>query len=248
VIRLHDLGMVPYREAWRLQEDLRTQRLRDAIPDTLLLCEHPPVFTVGRQDCRADWRASFETIRAAGIDVVESNRGGRITYHGPGQIVGYWIVDLRARDCGIRDFVRKIEQILIDAVATFGVTAARDPINPGIWVGPDKLGAIGLHVRGGVTQHGFALNHTTALADYQYIIPCGLADRGVTTLERLLGDSTPIRAACCAAFHTAITRVLQVQLVAVGSVTASTPALSAEAASKVGASLDAATTGSFPTS
>lgn len=185
------LGMMPYREAWELQEELRAARAQGMIPDTLLLCEHPPVFTIGRRDCRADWRATFETIARAGIEVIQVNRGGRITYHGPGQLVGYCIVDLPARRMGIRDFVTAIESLLIRTLHRFGVDGARDATYPGVWVGAEKIAAIGLHVRRGVTLHGFALNVSPRMEAYAYIVPCGLHDRGVTSLARVLKERTP---------------------------------------------------------
>lgn len=193
MIAIEEWGLIPYHEAWRAQEALRAARAEHRIPDTFILCEHPPVFTLGRQDCVADFLAPRETIGAAGIEMVQVNRGGRITYHGPGQIVGYFIVDLTERAIGIRDFVHRIESLLIETVANFGVTAQRDAINPGIWVGRNKLGAIGLHVSRGITQHGFALNVNPDLSHYQYIVPCGIADRGVTSLQQLCGTTVPSR-------------------------------------------------------
>ncbi len=197
MIHVVDWGLIPYAEAWAQQNALRRARQEQAIPDTLILCEHPPVFTLGRQDCAADFLAPQETIRKAGIDIVQVNRGGRITYHGPGQLVGYFIFDLTARRIGVRDFVRRLESILIDTVAACSIAANRDAINPGIWVGQNKLAAIGLHVSHGVTQHGFALNLNPEMTHYQYIIPCGIADRGVTSMHTL--GATTSRSAVSAA-------------------------------------------------
>lgn len=191
MIDIRQLGPIPYREAWALQEELRAARTQGMIPDTLLLCEHPPVFTVGRQECRADWRATFDTIARAGIEVIQVNRGGRITYHGPGQLVGYFIVDVRARAVGIRDFVTAIEALLIRTLHRFGVVGTRDARYPGVWVGTEKVAAIGLHVSRGITQHGFALNVAPRLDAYAYILPCGIPDRGVTSLARLLDGRAP---------------------------------------------------------
>ncbi|MBI2345887.1 MAG: lipoyl(octanoyl) transferase LipB [Deltaproteobacteria bacterium] len=191
MIQISRLGMVPYLTAWDLQERLRADRATDLIPDTLILCEHPPVFTVGRQDCRVDWLAAPETIAQAGIDVVQVNRGGRITYHGPGQLVGYFIFDLRALAIGVRAFVTMIETLLIETLASLGIEGHRDPAHPGVWVGRDKIAAIGLHISRGITQHGFALNVRTDLEHYRYIVPCGIRDRGVTSMECCLGRNTP---------------------------------------------------------
>lgn len=197
MIAYHDWGTIAYQEAWSAQEALRRARAAQHIPDSFIVCEHPPVFTLGRQDCQTDFRVPRATIEAAGIEIVQANRGGRITYHGPGQLVGYFIFDLSARHLGVRDFVRRIESVLIATVRAFGVNADRDPRNPGIWVGHNKLGAIGLHVRRGITQHGFALNLNPDLTHYRYIIPCGIADRGITSLAKIRGAHTPSRAQVC---------------------------------------------------
>lgn len=179
-------GCVPYRDAFALQELLHAQRLAGEIPDTLLFLEHPPVLTTGRQDVATDWLLSQDDIRSRGVEIVHTNRGGRITYHGPGQLVGYFICNLTEWRVGVADFVRWIEDGITAVLAGYGVTAHRDPDHPGVWVGRDKIAAIGLHVSRGVTLHGFALNVTTDLTPYSYCIPCGIADRGVTRLATLL--------------------------------------------------------------
>lgn len=191
MLAIRSLGRLPYRQVWELQEQLRQERAGGIIPDTLLLCEHPPVFTIGRQDCRTDWKATWECIAQAGIEVVQVNRGGRITYHGPGQLVGYFIVDLHARQCRIHDFVTWIENLLIATLARFDVRGRRDPAYPGVWVAMMKVAAIGLHVSRGVTQHGFALNVAPDLTHYQYIVPCGIQGRGVTSLAEILTAPIP---------------------------------------------------------
>lgn len=183
--RILHKGRIPYSEAYALQESLHGARLRGEIPDTLLLLEHPPVFTTGRQDVADDWLLSHDDIRSRGIDIVVTNRGGRITYHGPGQLVGYFICDLKSRHAGVADFVHWIEDGLIDVMSRYGVTACRDNSYPGVWVGSAKVAAIGLHVRHGVTMHGFALNVTTDLIPYAYCVPCGITDRSVTSLNAL---------------------------------------------------------------
>lgn len=184
-LRILHKGCVPYPEAYALQEALHAARLRGEIPDTLLFLEHPPVFTTGRQDVAADWRLTPDDIRSRGIDIVSTNRGGRITYHGPGQLVGYFICDLNARHVGVADFVRWIEEGLMAVVARYGIESHLDKAHPGVWVGTNKLAAIGLHVRHGVTLHGFALNVTTDLTPYAYCVPCGIQDRFVTSLNTL---------------------------------------------------------------
>lgn len=188
ILRILHRGTVPYTEAFALQQTLHDARLRNEIPDTLLFLEHPPVFTTGRQDVAADWLKSHDEIRACGIDIIATNRGGRITYHGPGQLVGYFICDLNARHVGVADFVRWMENGIIEVVSRYGITAHLDTAHPGVWVGQNKLAAIGLHVRHGVTLHGFALNVTTDLTPYSYCVPCGIHDRYVTSLNTLRPD------------------------------------------------------------
>lgn len=183
-------GCVPYTTAFALQESLHAARRTGDIPDTLLLLEHPPVFTTGRQDVASDWLMSHDDIRARGIDIVTTSRGGRITYHGPGQLVGYFICDLHARRIGVADFVHWIEAGLISVLAQYGIAAHRDPDHPGVWVGREKVAAIGLHVRQFVTLHGFALNVTTDMTPYSYCVPCGITDRGVTRLQTLRPERT----------------------------------------------------------
>lgn len=228
MIQHEDWGLIPYREAWDRQEALRAARANDDCPDTIIWCEHPRVFTTGRQDCRADWRASFAAIERAGIEIVSTNRGGRITYHGPGQLVGYFIMDLRARGIGVREFVRQIEALLIQAIAKFGVAATRDPIHPGVWVGSEKVAALGLHVSRGITQHGFALNYAPQLADYHYIVPCGIADRGVTSLAALTGVA-PARPAVCATIERAAAQIFQDPLVPASPASKVSPAAASAA-------------------
>ncbi|PIR20142.1 MAG: octanoyltransferase [Deltaproteobacteria bacterium CG11_big_fil_rev_8_21_14_0_20_47_16] len=179
-------GPLPYQDAYALQESLHAERARSAIPDTLLLLEHAPVFTTGRQDVSHDWLLTQDEIRAHNIDIVNTNRGGRITYHGPGQLVGYFICDLKNQSIGVADFVHWVEEGLIGNLKSYGITATRDAENPGVWVGQQKIAAIGLHVKKGITLHGFALNVTTDLTPYTYCIPCGIQGKGVTSLSTLL--------------------------------------------------------------
>ena len=204
-IHLLSLGRVPYAEALEIQQRVIAARKQDLIGDTLLLLEHPPVITLGRNASRANILASDEWLASRGVEVHEINRGGDVTYHGPGQLIGYPIVDLRGEWPGKRgphlgpvDFVRLMEEALIRTCADFGVMAKRIPKCTGVWTfgGGDetsamaipeirekKLAAIGVHVSQGVTSHGFALNVTTDLGDFDWIVPCGIKDRGVTSLE-----------------------------------------------------------------
>ena len=182
-----DLGVLPYAQAWKLQDELREARIAGRTGDQLLFVEHPPVFTFGRRDCSEDLLVPAEVIAKEGIEIIKTNRGGRITYHGPGQIVGYFICSLDSVQMGVKEFVCAVEKLLIRTLADFEITATRDPEYPGVWVGRDKIAAIGLNFSHGVSQHGFALNVTPNFNHYQYIIPCGITDRGVTSMERVLG-------------------------------------------------------------
>ena len=191
------LGIVPYAEALELQRSLVDARKAGSIPDQLLLLQHPPVITLGakvRSD-RSHVLATRETLESAGVGLFEAGRGGDVTYHGPGQLVGYPILDLRPDRCDIHQYVRDLEQVLIDAAAAFGVEAGRVPGLTGAWVGRDKLAAIGVRISRWVTSHGFALNVSTDLAHFDLIVPCGIADRGVTSLSHLLGRDIHLDAA-----------------------------------------------------
>ena len=193
-IEVHWLGKVPYAAALELQKRLVEQRKSDAIPDQLLLLEHPPVITLGvkTRDDRTHVVATADLLEREGVQIVESGRGGDVTYHGPGQLVGYPILDLRPDRCDVHRYVRDLEAMLIQAVATFGIAAHRLPRLTGVWVGDDKLAAIGVRIARWVTSHGFALNVSTKLEHFNLIIPCGIVDKGVTSIERLTGQSTPI--------------------------------------------------------
>jgi len=191
------LGRVPYDEALALQQELVELRHAGRIANTLLLLEHPPVLTLGRNATRANILASDATLARNGVSVHEINRGGDVTYHGPGQLVGYPIFDLRSlfNPSGSRlgpvDYVRRIEEALIRLCAGYGVLTGRVAGRTGVWTlgsAEKKVGAIGVHVSRGITSHGFALNITTDLRDFQWIVPCGIADRDVTSLELEISD------------------------------------------------------------
>jgi len=195
-IEIRRLGVVAYAEALALQRALVEDRRVGRIGDVLLLIEHPHVLTLGvRGDGgRSHILASAEALASRGIEVYETGRGGDITYHGPGQIVGYPIVDLKPDRCDVHRYVRDLEDVLIRAAGDFGVEATRVPGLTGVWVGREKLAAIGVRISRWVTSHGFALNVTADVAYFNLIVPCGIADRGVTSLARLLGRPVDRRA------------------------------------------------------
>jgi lipoyl(octanoyl) transferase len=188
-LEVHKLGLVPYAEALELQKHLVEERCAGRIPDQLLLLQHPPVITVGvkaRND-RSHVLATPDVLSANGVELYETGRGGDVTYHGPGQLVGYPILDLRPDRCDVHQYVRDIEEALINVAAVFGVSGGRVAGLTGVWVGQDKLAAIGVRISRWITSHGFAFNVSTNLTHFDLIVPCGIADRGVTSLERLLG-------------------------------------------------------------
>ena len=198
VLTVHRLGLVGYQRALDLQRELVERRKRGEIPDQLLLLEHPDVITLGvksRND-RSHVLESEASLAARGVALFETGRGGDVTYHGPGQLVGYPILDLKPDRCDVHRYVRDLEEVLIQAVATFGISAGRVPGLTGIWVGSGgsqaKLAAIGVRISRWVTSHGFALNVNTDLSRFGLIVPCGIADKGVTSMERELGRRVPM--------------------------------------------------------
>jgi lipoyl(octanoyl) transferase len=182
-------GTVPYLTAWGWQRSLVERRQRREGDDVLLLLEHPRVYTLGRRADRTNVLLDDATLAARGIEVVEVDRGGDVTYHGPGQLVGYPI--LRLEGTPVVDYVRALEELLLRTLRTFGVTGERSPGYTGVWVGDEKVAAIGVRVAaGGITSHGFALNVTSDLEDFTGIVPCGITDRGVCSLASLGVDTT----------------------------------------------------------
>jgi lipoyl(octanoyl) transferase len=192
ILNLLQLGRVSYAEGLELQKVLVDARYGERIGNTLVLLEHPPVLTLGRNASRANIVASDEFLAYRGVEVHEINRGGDVTYHGPGQLVGYPIFDLRSFTprLGAVEYVRKMEEALIRACGDFGVQTTRVAGKTGVWtvaggsIQEKKIAAIGVHIARGITSHGFAFNLNPDLRDFQLIVPCGIADRGVTSLER----------------------------------------------------------------
>jgi lipoyl(octanoyl) transferase len=193
-LEVRRLGRVAYADALELQQRLVEERRRGEIADQLLLLEHPAVITLGvkvRNDL-SHVLASPERLAALGVELHETGRGGDVTYHGPGQVVGYPILDLRPDRCDVHAYVRDLEEVMIRAARAFGVEAERVRGLTGIWVGREKLAAIGVRISRWITSHGFAFNVNTDLTHFDLIVPCGIADRGVTTLQRLLGREVPM--------------------------------------------------------
>jgi len=187
ILRPVDLGMIDYRECVSLQQKLTAQRHAGEIADTLLLLEHPPVITLGTAGGRDSLLADPEALARAGIDVCETDRGGNITYHGPGQLVGYPIIDLRVHGKDVHAYLRRLEQVIVGCLADFGLAGETMPGYTGVWVDGRKICSIGVAVRRWITYHGFALNVNPNFEHWGFIHPCGLVGREVTSLERLLG-------------------------------------------------------------
>ncbi len=175
-------GLMDYREAWDLQKRIHADRTEGRCGDTLILLEHPPVYTLGRNADAEHILADESWLEEAGIDVVQSDRGGDVTYHGPGQLVGYPLVSLEDRAVSVRRFVSVIEETLIAVLKEFDIAGATHPEYPGVWTGQNKIAALGLRIHRQVTMHGFALNVCPDLQHYQGIVACGIADRGVTSM------------------------------------------------------------------
>ena len=185
------LGRWEYKRAWDIQRSLAQARAEDRVGDIMLLLEHPPVYTLGRRSKPSDLLLPREALESKGAQVVDVDRGGEITFHGPGQLVGYPIISLRAWG-GSLQYVRALEEALIRALDVYGVSAGRIDGLTGVWAGGAKIAAIGVKVSRGVTTHGFALNVATDLSWFQNIVPCGIRGRDVTTMERLLGRPVPV--------------------------------------------------------
>jgi lipoyl(octanoyl) transferase len=190
--QLYDLGIVPYADALERQRHLHAQRVAGAIPDTLLLLEHPPVITLGKAFHPEHLRYAREFYAQQGIELHPTDRGGDVTCHNPGQLVGYPIFDVSQHGRDLHKFLRDIEQAIIDALREFSVEAHREAGYTGVWVGDAKIAAIGVKVTKWVSMHGFALNVNNDLRLFQTIVPCGITDRPVTSLQQALGRAVPM--------------------------------------------------------
>src|SRR5687768_9745383 len=179
------LGLTPYEEALELQRTLAAERISGAIPeDILLLVEHPPVVTLGRSAKSQNLVSSPEYLASRGVELFEVERGGDVTFHGPGQLVGYPIIDLKGHKQDLHWYLRQVEEVLIRALATFEIEAQREPKYTGVWTNGRKIASIGVHARDWVTWHGFALNVATELSYFDLIVPCGIPDVRMTSVER----------------------------------------------------------------
>lgn len=191
IVWVADIGLIDYERACALQRDVVEARKAGAIPDVLLLCEHPHVITLGRNGKRENLRASDRLLAQMNVQFCPTDRGGDITYHGPGQIVGYLILDLAGHRRDIRWYVEQLEEVMIRATADFGLAAHRSDANHGVWVdgptGEEKLAALGVHLSRWITSHGFAYNVSTELRYFELIVPCGVAGKLATSLDRALG-------------------------------------------------------------
>ncbi len=188
-----DLPLLEYEKAWDLQVKLVAARKSGLIDsDVFLLLEHPPVFTLGRRGGRENLTVSESFLKQSGIPIFHVERGGNITFHGPGQLVGYGIVDLQAAGLSVIDYVTYLEEVMIRTAARWGVVSERNPLNRGVWVRNSKLGSIGIAVRRGVTFHGFAFNVNISLEPFSWINPCGLKGIGVTSMARELSCGLPM--------------------------------------------------------
>jgi len=188
-IAVRRLGVTSYAEGLEIQSTLVQQRSTGEIGDTLLLLQHPHVLTLGVRAAGSLGHvlATPERLAALGVEVHETSRGGDVTYHGPGQIVGYPIVDLRPDRCDVHRYVRDLEEVMIRVAGEYGFRAERIPGLTGVWIGAEKIGAIGVRIQRWITSHGFAFNVNTDLDFFRLIVPCGISDRGVTSLKRLTG-------------------------------------------------------------
>lgn len=193
ICSLIDLGLVPYADALTLQRRLATLRTGDRIEDVLLLMEHPPVITLGRGGQKAHLRVAESSLTALGIEFVEVERGGDITYHGPGQLVGYPILNLADYGRDVHRYLRQLEEVLIVTLSDFGVRAGRSLGRTGVWVGDRKIASLGIHVGRWVTRHGFALNANMDLVPFELIVPCGIQGAQVTSMAQELSRPVPIR-------------------------------------------------------
>ncbi len=188
-----NIDRIGYEDAFVLQQKLVDARSRNEIKDTFILLEHRPVFTANREETFKNIIAPREVLSKEGIEVCKTDRGGDVTYHGPGQVVGYNIMDLKEQGRDLHTYIRKMEQVIIDTLDEYGIKACRDTKHPGVWVGTEKICAVGIAVKSGwITMHGFGLNVNPNMDHYNMIIACGIVDKGITSMSTLLGKTVNI--------------------------------------------------------
>ncbi|MDE2179549.1 MAG: lipoyl(octanoyl) transferase LipB [candidate division NC10 bacterium] len=192
-VHLIDLGLVPYADALTLQRRLATLRAEDRLGDVLLFVEHPPVVTLGRAGRKTHLRVQESSLASLGVEFFEVERGGDMTYHGPGQLVGYPILKLADHGRDVHQYLRQLEEVLIETLANFGITAGRSLGRTGVWIGESKIASLGIHVSRWVTRHGFALNVNMDLAPFTLIVPCGIQGVKVTSMAQELSRPISIR-------------------------------------------------------
>lgn len=192
ITTVYQLGLMEYEKAYRLQKMLHERRVRGEIPDALILLEHTPTFTIGKSGKVDNVLISHAELKAKGISLFFVERGGDVTYHGPGQIVGYPIIDLRNRNKDIHRFVHDLEEVLIRTLRDFAIESERDVTHPGVWVNKQEVAAIGLSVRKWVSMHGFALNVNPQMEPFSLINPCGFSNRKATSVSQILGREVPL--------------------------------------------------------
>ena len=191
-LTVHQLGIVEYDRAYHFQQKLLKQRIEGEIEDTLLILEHPPTLTFVKSDDLENLLISRDELQKRGVALFPTDRGGNITWHGPGQLVGYPIMNLQERDRDIHKFIFDLQEVIIRALNDFSIEAFRDERHVGVWVGEEKIAAIGIKVTSWVTKHGFALNVNNDLEHFSLINPCGIMDKGVTSMARILGRDVPM--------------------------------------------------------
>lgn len=188
---LKNLGLIPYKKAWQLQKDLVRQKLDGLIMDTIIIAEHPSVYTIGRRGNPNDILISEEKLKQLGIEILNVDRGGEITYHGPGQLTVYPILDLKRRALGAAGYVHDLESVIIATLNHTNLSGEVDKSFPGVWVKKKKIASIGVRISRGITMHGFSLNVSPDLSHFDHIIPCGIKGKGTTSINNELGKLLP---------------------------------------------------------
>jgi len=191
-LSVYNLGLIEYQGACELQEELLHQRIAGKRTDILLLLEHPPTLTMGRRNDKKNLHISEAGLDKMGVSLFSTDRGGSITWHGPGQLVAYPIIDLRSRGMDIHQYIQDLEEVIIRTLNDFSIKSGRDDKHVGVWVGRDKIAAIGVRIKKWVTKHGLAINVNSDLTHFSLINPCGIANRGVTSMADILGRKVPM--------------------------------------------------------